>query len=285
MRCRRIFSSRRRATSSSRRWPTSQTTRVPGRGWPSSGSRSAISIGPAKRRSAPRLCRRTRRAPGVLGFAALARVDISAATTAFERAIALESDNPLARLGLGLAKIRDGHLAEGRREIEIAAALSPDDSDRPQLPRQGVFRGKARDAIRRSVRTGEEARSARPDAVVLRRDPQADDQPARRSLAGFQKSIDLNGNRAVYRSGSCSIRISPRAARAWAGSTATWVRTAGARGGMEIARRRSRRPLRPPLSGGYLLRAAAARGRPGQRTASGTAAAADQPHARSAAPR
>jgi tetratricopeptide (TPR) repeat protein len=64
----------------------------------------------------------------VLGFAALTRIDISEAKAAFERAIALDSANPLSRLGLGLAIIRSGHLADGRKEIEIAAALDPNDS-------------------------------------------------------------------------------------------------------------------------------------------------------------
>jgi tetratricopeptide (TPR) repeat protein len=41
----------------------------------------------------------------VLGFAALTRIDISGARAAFERAIELDSANPLPRFGLGLAKI------------------------------------------------------------------------------------------------------------------------------------------------------------------------------------
>ena len=41
------------------------------------------------------------------------------------QAIQLDSASPLARLGLGLAKIRTGRLTEGRADIEIAAALDP----------------------------------------------------------------------------------------------------------------------------------------------------------------
>ena len=51
----------------------------------------------------------------VLGFAALAQIKLSTAKAAFEKAITLESENPLPRLGLGLAKIREGALREGRR--------------------------------------------------------------------------------------------------------------------------------------------------------------------------
>ena len=49
----------------------------------------------------------------VLGFAALTRIDIGEAKAAFERAIALDSAEPLARLGLGLAIIRSGDLEPG----------------------------------------------------------------------------------------------------------------------------------------------------------------------------
>ena len=51
----------------------------------------------------------------VLGFAALTRIDIDQAKAAFERAIALDSANPLPRLGLGLAIIRSGDLERGRQ--------------------------------------------------------------------------------------------------------------------------------------------------------------------------
>ena len=43
----------------------------------------------------------------VLGFAHLTRVDTEQAKKAFERAIELDQADPLPRLGLGLAKIRD----------------------------------------------------------------------------------------------------------------------------------------------------------------------------------
>ena len=40
----------------------------------------------------------------------------------------LETDNPWARLGLGLAGIRQGKLAEGRGDLELAMALNADSS-------------------------------------------------------------------------------------------------------------------------------------------------------------
>ena len=61
----------------------------------------------------------------VLGFAYLAQIKTEQAKQAFAKAIAYDSAAPMARLGMGLAKIRDGQLAEGRGEIEIAACLDP----------------------------------------------------------------------------------------------------------------------------------------------------------------
>ncbi len=59
------------------------------------------------------------------GFAALAANDFRAAEAAFRRAIAIDSEAPLPRLGLGLTAIRQGRVAEGRLEIETAVALDP----------------------------------------------------------------------------------------------------------------------------------------------------------------
>src|SRR5439155_12907977 len=64
----------------------------------------------------------------VLGFAYLARIDTKAAKQAFQKAIELDQADPLPRLGLGLAKIREGDLKGGREEIEIATSLDPQNS-------------------------------------------------------------------------------------------------------------------------------------------------------------
>ena len=53
----------------------------------------------------------------VVGFAFLAQIRTRKAKEAFAKAITLDSQDPLARLGLGLAKIRDGDLTEGRRDL------------------------------------------------------------------------------------------------------------------------------------------------------------------------
>jgi len=61
----------------------------------------------------------------VAGFIALDEHRRNDARIAFDKAIALDSNAPLPRLGRGLVMIRDGDIAAGRQELETAAALDP----------------------------------------------------------------------------------------------------------------------------------------------------------------
>jgi tetratricopeptide (TPR) repeat protein len=123
-----------------------------------------------------------------------------AAARAFREAIRLDSADPLPRLGLGIARIRRGALEEGRGEIEIAASLDPNNS----LMRS--YLGKAYYEEKRDVLAGSElaiAKSLDPsdptpwfyDAIRK----QTENRPVE-ALSDLQRSIELNDNRAVYRS-------------------------------------------------------------------------------------
>jgi tetratricopeptide (TPR) repeat protein len=136
----------------------------------------------------------------VLGFVYLARIDTQAAKAAFEKAIELDSADPLPRLGLGLAKIRDGDLEAGRLEIEIATSLDPETS----LIRS--YLGKAYYEEKRDKLAGAQfdlAKALDPrdptpwfyDAIML----ETQNQPIA-ALEDLQKSIELNNDRGVYRS-------------------------------------------------------------------------------------
>lgn len=136
----------------------------------------------------------------VLGFSYLTRVETKQAKEAFEKAIALDSADPLPRLGIGLAKIREGDLEGGRREIEIAASLDPDNS----LIRS--YLGKAYYEEKRDKLAAGQfgmAKSLDPmdptphfyDAIQK----QTVNRPVE-ALHDMQKAIELNDNRAVYRS-------------------------------------------------------------------------------------
>jgi tetratricopeptide (TPR) repeat protein len=136
----------------------------------------------------------------VLGFSHLLRVETKQAKAVLEKAIALDSADPLPRLGLGLAKIREGDLEEGRREIEIAASLDPDSS----IIRS--YLGKAYYEEKRGKLATDQfemAKSLDPmdptphfyDAIQK----QTVNRPVE-ALREMQKAIELNDNRAVYRS-------------------------------------------------------------------------------------
>jgi len=136
----------------------------------------------------------------VLGFAYLTQVRTKEAKAAFEKAIELDQADSLPRLGLGLAKIRAGEMDEGRREIEISASLDPDDS----ITRS--YLGKAYFEEKRTKQSSEEyaiSKGLDPsdptpyfyDAILN----QTTNRPVE-ALHDMQKAIELNDNRAVYRS-------------------------------------------------------------------------------------
>jgi tetratricopeptide (TPR) repeat protein len=150
---------------------------------------AAVRLGPALGRT-----------HAVLGFVHLARLDASRASEAFERSIARDPAAPLPRLGLGLARIRRGDLEGGRQELEIAVSLDPGDS----LLRS--YLGKAYYEERRPDRAAGQLERA---AALDPRDPtshlydailqQSINRPVE-ALDAIQRSIELNDNRAVYRS-------------------------------------------------------------------------------------
>ena len=140
------------------------------------------------------------RTQSVLGFAYLTRIEVDRAKSAFERAMALDPADPLPRLGLGLAKIRDGDLDAGTEEIEIAASLDPNNS----LVRS--YLGKAYYDQKRGGLASTEYEQAK---LLDPKDPtpwfydafqkQTTNRPVE-ALHDLQRSIELNNNRAVYRS-------------------------------------------------------------------------------------
>ncbi len=136
----------------------------------------------------------------VLGFAQLARFEIAKAAEHFETAVTAESANPLAHLGLGLTQIRRGHLKDGTRLMETAVSLDPNNA----LLRS--YLGKAYYELKQGSFASTEFRLAKQmdpndptpwfyDAIYK----QTVNRPVE-ALHDMQKAIELNGNRAVYRS-------------------------------------------------------------------------------------
>jgi tetratricopeptide (TPR) repeat protein len=136
----------------------------------------------------------------LLGFAYLTQIRTKKARKAFEKAISLDSAAPLPRLGLGLAKIRDGALDEGRAEIEIAVGLDPVNALLRSYLGKAYFDEKRDplDAKQLEIAKHLDPNDPTPwlyDAIrkqTLNRPGEA--------MKDLQESIELNDNRAVYRS-------------------------------------------------------------------------------------
>ena len=136
----------------------------------------------------------------VLGFAHLTEIETKKAKENFEKAIALDQADPLPRLGLGLAKIREGHLAGGRGEIEIAETLDPQNSIIRSYLGKAYYDEKRDEKATEQFAKAEEFDPNDPtpyfnDAIKK----QSENRPVE-ALHDLQKSMELNDNRAVYRS-------------------------------------------------------------------------------------
>jgi tetratricopeptide (TPR) repeat protein len=143
---------------------------------------------------------RESRAQTVLGFAYLTKIKISDAKVAFEQAITLAPADPMPRLGLGLAKIREGDLEGGRKQIEIAATLDPNNAMIRSYLGKAYYEEK-RDpqaAIQFDMAKTLDPNDPTPylyDAIRK----QTINRPVE-AMQDLQRSIELNDNRAVYRS-------------------------------------------------------------------------------------
>ena len=151
-------------------------------------------------RTATELAPNLARTQSVLGYAHLTQVRTGEARAAFARAIELDPSDPLPRLGLGLALIRDGKLAEGSKEIEVAVSLDPGQSLLRSYLGKAYFEAKREDLVGREYELAQQADPKDPtpylyDAIAK----QTTNRPVE-ALESFQKAVELNDNRAVYRS-------------------------------------------------------------------------------------
>lgn len=143
---------------------------------------------------------RLARTQTVLGFALLTQIKVHEAVGAFETAIELDQAAPLPRLGLGLALIRGGKLAAGRQEIAIAAGLDPRDALIRSYLGKAYYEAKhdklaAKQLARAKALDPNDPTPWFYDAIRK----QSVNRPVE-ALHDLQKSIELNDNRAVYRS-------------------------------------------------------------------------------------
>ena len=166
------------------------------------------------RKLAPELAR----VQTVLGFSELAEINTGRAKKAFRRATDIDSANPLPRFGLGLATIRAGDLEGGRKEIEIAVALDPENALLRSYLGKAYFDERTTNPLAyfrelvNNFPNQENTLAAQQFEIAKQLDPndptpwlyheirlQSENRPVE-ALRDLEKSIELNDNRAVYRS-------------------------------------------------------------------------------------
>ena len=143
---------------------------------------------------------RVARIQTVLGFAFLTQIKLREAKHAFEKAIELDQAAPLPRLGLGLAQIRQGDLKAGREGIEIAVSLDPDNALIRSYLGKAYYEENRDKLAMDQFDMAKELDPLDPTAFfynAIRK--QSVNRPVE-ALQDLQTSIDLNDNRAVYRS-------------------------------------------------------------------------------------
>ncbi len=134
------------------------------------------------------------------GLIALFRIRLEEAEAAFDRALELNSQDPLTHLGLALAKIRSGRLEAGREDLATAVALGLNDALLRSYLGKAYFDEKRDSLAARQFAAAKELDPNDPtpwfyDAIRK----QTRNRPVE-ALRDLETSIALNGNRAVYRS-------------------------------------------------------------------------------------
>ncbi len=139
----------------------------------------------------------------VLGFVQLAEIDTKSARQSFNQAIDLDSSDPLPRLGMGLAMIRDGHLAKGRDQIEIAVALDPTNSLIRSYVGRAYFEERTTPRLKLALEQfglAEQLDPYDPTPVFYRAIALETENRRIEAVSDMQESVRRNDNRAVYRS-------------------------------------------------------------------------------------
>ena len=136
----------------------------------------------------------------IRGFCELARFKNDAATESFDSAIAMQSGSGLPYLGLGLAHIRENDLTSGRRLIQQAVQMEP------AVALYRSYLGKALfEQDHEALAAEEYARAISldpndPTAYLYRAYQRLSKNRPVEALRDVERSIELNDNRAVYRS-------------------------------------------------------------------------------------
>ena len=136
----------------------------------------------------------------VLGFAYLTRIEIKKAIETFNNAINIDQADPLSRLGLGLATIRQGNLEEGRREIEYAVTLDPNNALIRSYLGKAYYEEKRNKLAAVQFKMAKELDPNDPTAYFYNAIRMQSENMLGKALLEIQKALELNNQRAIYRS-------------------------------------------------------------------------------------
>lgn len=149
-----------------------------------------------------KLTPRNAQAHALHGFVLSARNRIGDAQGAFEKATRLDGALGNGWLGLGLTKIKQGHLAEGRADLQTAATVEP------LMSIYHSYLGKAfsvegrRDDSEKDLALAQQLDANDPTPWLYSAIEKQQQNRSNEAIDDLQRSIDLNDNRRVYRSRS-----------------------------------------------------------------------------------
>ncbi len=136
----------------------------------------------------------------ILGFVDLAQFRFAAAEDAFRAAATLDPADPLPRLGLGLTGFAVVDFAEGTKELEIAVALNPSSSILRSYLGKAYAADWRYDQAFREWGLAQQLDPKDPTSWLYQALANRSLNRPGDALTDVQKSIELNDNRAVYRS-------------------------------------------------------------------------------------
>ena len=140
------------------------------------------------------------RAWAVLGYAQLAEMGYSEAAKNFRKAIGLDNADPLSRFGLGLAKIRAGDLEDGIADLEIATNLDPNNALTRSYLGKAYYEQKNSKVADTEFELAKQLDSKDPTPWFYGAIKKQTENRAVEAVQDMRKAIELNNNRAVYRS-------------------------------------------------------------------------------------
>jgi tetratricopeptide (TPR) repeat protein/outer membrane receptor protein involved in Fe transport len=143
---------------------------------------------------------RNAQAHALHGFVLSARNRITEAQTAFETATQLDGALGNGWLGLGLTKIKQGHVAEGRADIQTASTVEPLMSIyHSYLGKALSVEGRADDA-QKDLELAKQLDPNDPTPWLYSAIEKQQHNRSNEAIDDLQRSIELNENRRVYRS-------------------------------------------------------------------------------------